>query len=476
MRLAAAYIRVSTDDQLEFSPDSQLKLIQDYAEKNDIVLLEDYIYTEEDGISGKSIKKRDKFLEMITAAKKKPSPFNTILVWKFSRFARNQEEAITLKSMLKKNGIDVISISEPLPEGPFGELVERILEWQDEYYLTNLSQEVRRGMKERASRGLPVTPPPIGYNMQDGKYMPNSDAALVCGIFNDYLNGEGMRALAVKYSNLGLRTKRGNPLDNRCVEYILRNPVYIGKIRWSTSGRAASTRHYDSENIMIVDGHHEPIIDRDTFDKVQNKIEEQKRLYGKYQRPEQTFKWMLKGLVRCSSCGSTLILVNTKSPSLQCHSYARGTCHISHSITLEKANAAVIEYLENAVITGEFNIVSSDGSARPGLPDNHYKKLIDNEKAKLNRIKLAYQNGIDTLEEYKYNKARILESISKLESAANEKLPPINKKEYRERLSETLKIIHDKNQPESAKNYALRSIVQRITFDKSNNRFEVYFY
>lgn len=146
MKTAAAYVRVSTDDQLEFSPDSQIKLIQDYAEKNDIVLLEEFIYMEDDGKSGKSIAKRDKFLELISAAKKKPKPFDMILVWKFSRFARNQEEAITLKSMLKKLDIEVVSISEPLPEGPFGELIERILEWQDEYYLTNLSHIRETGL------------------------------------------------------------------------------------------------------------------------------------------------------------------------------------------------------------------------------------------------------------------------------------------------------------------------------------------
>ena len=147
MKTAAAYIRVSTDDQLEYSPESQLKVIQDYADKNGIILLEDCIYMESGGKSGKTMLKRDKFLELIAIAKKKPKPFDYILVWKFSRFARNQEEAITLKSMLKRNGIEVLSISEPLPEGPFGDLVERIIEWTDSYYLINLSQEVKRGMK-----------------------------------------------------------------------------------------------------------------------------------------------------------------------------------------------------------------------------------------------------------------------------------------------------------------------------------------
>lgn len=476
MKTAACYIRVSTDDQLEFSPDSQLKLIQDYAEKNNIILLEKYIYTEDDGKSGKSMAKRDRFLEMISVAKKKPKPFDVILLWKFSRFARNQEEAITLKSMLKKNGIEVISISEPLPEGPFGELIERILEWQDEYYLTNLSQEVKRGMKERASRGLPVCPAPIGYDMKDGMYVPNSDADFIRHIFSEYLDGVGIRALAIKYSNLGLRTIRGNPLDNRAVEYMLRNPVYTGKIRWSIDGRGASTRHFDNPNIMIVDGKHEAIISQELFDKVQEKLDEQKRMYGKYQRREQPIEYMLKGLVRCSACGSTLILVNTKSPSFQCHSYGRGACRVSHSITEQKANMAVISAIEDAVITGDFKLVSSDGKPRSDLPHTDYKKLIENEKSKLNRVKLAYQSGVDTLDEYKVNKAKIIENIKQFEAAMEADVPRIDKKDYLERVVNVLRIVRDTKQLASTKNAALRTIIKNITFDKPNNRFEVYFY
>lgn len=476
MRTAACYIRVSTDDQTEYSPDSQLKLIQDYAEKNDIVLLEEFIFMEDGGKSGKSMAKRERFLDMISIAKKKPKPFDIILVWKFSRFARNQEESIVLKSMLKKNGIDVISISEPLPEGAFGDLVERIIEWTDSYYLVNLSQEVRRGMKEKASRGEPVTSAPIGYDMIDGKYVPNADAELVRNIFTDYLNGEGMRTLAVKYSNMGMRTTRGNPLDNRAVEYMLRNPVYIGKIRWSTSGRAASTRHYDDPNILISQGKHEPIVSEELFNSVQEKISIQKKMYGKYQRSEQPAGWMLKGLVRCSSCGATLININTKSPSLQCHNYARGNCHHSHSITVNKANNAIIEYLENVIITGRFNLVNADGTTKSGLPKKDYKKLLDNEKAKLNRIKLAYQNGIDTIEEYRYNKARIQEAIEKIETAMNTEQPKIDRNEYIKRLTAVLKTVRDPSQNEQAKNAALRTVIQKIVFNKPTNRFEVYFY
>lgn len=118
MKTGAAYIRVSTDDQLEYSPDSQIEKIKEYAVRNDIQIDPQFIFMDE-GISGRTAKKRNAFNEMIGLAKTVPRPFDVILIWKFSRFARNQEEAILYKNMLRKKlDIDVISVSEPLIEGP----------------------------------------------------------------------------------------------------------------------------------------------------------------------------------------------------------------------------------------------------------------------------------------------------------------------------------------------------------------------
>ena len=85
------------------------------------------------GISGRKAKKRPGFQEMIGLAKGDDHPADLILVWKFSRFARNQEESIVYKSLLKKqHNVDVVSVSEPLSDNPFGSLIERIIEWMDE--------------------------------------------------------------------------------------------------------------------------------------------------------------------------------------------------------------------------------------------------------------------------------------------------------------------------------------------------------
>lgn len=426
MKTAAAYIRVSTDDQIEYSPDSQLKLLREFAKKNDYILPDEYIF-QDDGISGKDTKHRPAFNHMIALAKSEEHPIDTILVWKFSRFARNQEESIVIKNLLRKNKVEVRSISEPVdPDSAFGSLIERIIEWMDEYYLINLSTEVKRGMTERFERGEIVTPPSFGYDVKDGIYVPNpEEAQYVRKIFDMYLNGVGKITIARTLGAEGVRTKRGNIPDNRFVSYILENPVYIGKIRWSKDGRASSTRYHNKDKIITVDGKHEPIIDKETWNAVQERLESQKRAYKKYQRTEQNVEFMLKGLVRCSSCGSTLCL-SARDDGIQCHNYARGTCKTSHYISLAKINKAVLEALQTSTDTMSFEVTPK---SRPTTSAPDIDKLIANEMKKLERVKLAYENGADTLEEYAENKKKIQAQIKKLQASAPAK-ETFNKKAF----------------------------------------------
>ena len=187
MKTAAAYIRVSTDDQVELSPGSQLKKIREYASKNGYIVPDEYVYKDE-GISGRNASKRPEFNRMIGTAKTKPKPFDAILLWKFSRFARNREDSIVYKSMLRKQcGIDVISISESLGDDKMSILIEALIEAMDEYYSINLAEEVRRGMMEKISRGGLVSSAPIGYKVVNGELqIDESTADIVKYIFNSY--------------------------------------------------------------------------------------------------------------------------------------------------------------------------------------------------------------------------------------------------------------------------------------------------
>lgn len=475
LKIAAAYIRVSTDDQTEYSPDSQLKAIREYAKRNGYIVPDEYVY-QDDGISGKSASKRPAFRLMIAAAKSGSAPpFDAIIVWKYSRFSRNQEEAIVYKNLLRKLGVDVLSISEPSNDSPFSSLIERIIEWMDQYYLINLAEEVRRGMREKATRGEAMGTAPFGYTVKDKTFIPNEHAATVRYIFERYAAGAGCREIAMELGAKGVRTRRGNTPDFRFVKYILGNPAYIGKIRWSTEGHANYSRaNYNGDNVIISDGHHVPIIAADLWERVQA------RLHARDTEPRNVNRskpriYMLKGLIRCGSCGSTLTC--SVANAYQCHKYAKGSCSVSHHLSEDKANRAVIEYLENLVAGGTFHF--SPAPAPNAKITRDWDALIRAEEKKLSRARSALLEGAFTLEEYKDVKTEIDATISRLrtgataDAAATPKAP--DPAAYRRKILSVLEVIKSPNADELAKNKALRSIIDKIVYNKPEGTFDFYF-
>ena len=166
---AALYARVSSERQdVDLSVAAQLRALRDYAEKNGYIVAREYIDEAESG----RIADRPQFKKMIDEAAKPQAPFKEILVWKFSRFTRKREHAVAFKSMLRRRGVRVVSITEQAEDNATGRLLEGIIESVDEFYSENLAQEVVRGMREAASRGFWVASRvPYGYRklmVEDG--------------------------------------------------------------------------------------------------------------------------------------------------------------------------------------------------------------------------------------------------------------------------------------------------------------------
>ena len=481
LKIAAAYIRVSSERQDEYSPDSQLKKTREYAEKEGYIIPDEYVFYD-DGISGKSVKKRDEFNRMIAMAKEKDHPFEVIYVWKFSRFARNQEEAMVYKNLLRKKGVSVVSVSEPIPEGHFGTLIERIIEWMDEFYLINLGAEVQRGLQEKFSRGEPTGPAPFGYLSEKKTFIPDEEsgaADIIREIFQRFADGEPAMSISRSLVARGVTTKQGRAVDKRWVTYIVNNPVYIGKLRSSNGTGALNKHHYTDENIKVTDGHHQPIISLDIWDKVQAILDEKRKTAVPYARPEQPTEHMLKGIVRCSSCGSSLtvtsISARRKSRSYQCCKYARGACTVSHAITLPKLEAAVISALEQVLQNEQFTISPQKKKPTSNQPD--FDKLIAVEERKLERAKQAFLAEIDSIEQYGKNKKDITKRIDELKTMRDKNQEgKIDINLYKERTLEIIQFLKDENVSPGAKNKALRSIIEKIVYDKPNNSLSIYFF
>lgn len=467
MKTAAAYVRVSTDHQTELSPDSQIKQIYNYAKSHHLIVPPEFIFSDE-GISGKHTKNREAFNQMIAMAKTTPKPFDVILVWKFSRFARNREDSILYKSMLRKQlGIEVISITEPIGDDKMAVLMEALIEAMDEYYSINLAEEVKRGMKEKVTRGNPVSIAPFGYKMQKGCYVIDSGkAAIVRMIFEDYTNGKGCREIAEKLNLMGIPSAKGNLFETRTIAYILNNPVYIGKIRWNPKG--VTQRNFQDPSLMIVNGSHKPIIKKALWDKAQAILAHHKLIYGNHTRRKPVPKFMLQGLVRCSNCGATLC--QSVNDSVQCHKYASGQCNVSHSIKISKLNDVVRRLLELSFGNATFAWTPS-----PTETSSKTRVLLDRqiavEQAKISRMKEAYTSGIDTLEEYKLNKSSAEHTLIKLNQLRDSVvMQPVDTTPKQQSI---LDIIKSPSVSNKEKNDLLREVIDHIVFHRKDNRLKI---
>jgi len=215
----ALYARVSSDKQdADLSISAQLKAMRDYAVRDGHTVVREFV---DEAESGRTTA-RPAFREMISLAKLKPPPFQAILVWKLNRFARSRADSITYKMLLRNKGVEVISINEPVGDSPTGRLLEGIIESIDEFYSANLGQDIKRGMRENASRGFfNASRPPYGYRkvaVRDGAKVRNKlepeledsvAVRVVRSIFDMAARGIGCKEIAKTLNREGFRTAKG---------------------------------------------------------------------------------------------------------------------------------------------------------------------------------------------------------------------------------------------------------------------------
>lgn len=485
-KYAFGYVRVSTGKQDELSPDSQAKLLKDYAKSHGYVVSKIFF---ELGISGRKADKRPEFQKMIGLAKSSNHPADAILVWKFSRFARNQEESIVYKSLLKKkHNVDVISISEPLVDGPFGSLIERIIEWMDEYYSVRLSGEVTRGMREKAERGGYQARPPLGYKIVSHKEPPvivPEEAEIVKLIFEKYVHdGMGLFEIARLLNSHNFKTSHGKEFERRSIEYILQNPTYCGMVRWNRTINESKEIRPESEWI-IAEGEQPAIISKELFDKAQERYKREYRPRGA--RPASTYKHWLSGIVKCPACGRTMTackIENNKQTYcyFRCYGYSKGKCAAKNSISSLKLEPAVLESIKSVLDTGKITYrkieaKTEDTADLKTILEDQIKKI----DVKLQRIKEAYMNGIDTMEEYKENKRIVQGEKDSLEKQLSElKEEKISTKNEDNDMLMRVKNVYDILSSDSVdattKNEVLRSVVEKIVYDREEDELKVYYY
>ena len=184
---------------------------------------------------------------------------------------------------------------------------------------------------------------------------------------------------------------------------------------------------------------------------------------------------MLKGMVRCDNCGATLTMLGSHK-YLQCHRYSKGACKISYSISIKKLNEAVIGKMKSDLMNMDFEIDIKNSAPQRHSPD--ISALIEKENKKLLRVKEAYEAGVDTIEEYKENKAKIMARLAELEKM-DDSPAPMTAAETAEIISgkvrSGLEILESGETSETLKNLTVRSFIDRIILIKPKNIVEIFY-
>lgn len=226
MKTAVIYARYSSERQTEQSIEGQLRVCNDYAARNDLVIVDTYIDRAMTGTNDQ----RDAFQKMMRDSAKKA--WDYVLVYKFDRFSRNKYESTIHKHTLKENGIKLLSAMENIPDSPEGIILESLLEGMNQYYSMELAQKVRRGMNESRLKGQYTGGTVLfGYKAENKKIVINEpEAQIMRQAFEEYANGKPGTDIIDEMTARGI-LYRGHPFPKNTFYAMLGNEKYIGIYR-----------------------------------------------------------------------------------------------------------------------------------------------------------------------------------------------------------------------------------------------------
>lgn len=278
MKNAVIMARYSSDNQNELSIEGQLEVCYNYAKNNGYKVIHEYI---DRAVSGRHAENREQFQQMIRDASLRQ--FEAVIVYKLDRFARNKEDSVKYKSLLRKYGVKVISATQMIPDVPEGVIFEALLEGYDEYYSLELAQKVLRTFKIKRREGKFLGGRiPYGYTIENHEYKINEEEARnVRYIFSKYNEGVSVREISDQLNIPALDY-------NKCRKILL-NKKYYGCLEHLGE---------DIEDVIPA------IIDKATF-LLANKNHKERTRTKTYVKSTEVLA--LPNKVHCGICGEPLV-------------------------------------------------------------------------------------------------------------------------------------------------------------------------
>lgn len=301
------YTRVSTAAQTEgYSLEAQVERLREYAEYRDLQIVGEYC---DAGKSGKSIKGRPAFQEMMDDIVNGKDDISYVLVFKLSRFGRNAADVLKSMQLLNDYDVDLVCVDDAIDSSTQGgRLTLAILSAVAEIERENITIQFNAGrMQKILEGGWPGGPIPYGYrNVKKKMQIEPTEAELVKKIFETFLlDGMTTTLVAVYMNEHGYRRVikgEERPFTYDFVTNALRNPVYCGKILYGKRSK--------KKEVMAIQGMHEPIISEELWEHVQEKRKVLSVKWEKIDDPERIS--ILSGLVKCPLCGRGMIATKSR--------------------------------------------------------------------------------------------------------------------------------------------------------------------
>ncbi len=383
---AVIYARYSSHNQREESIEGQLRECYEYASKNEITVIKEYV---DRALSGKT-DNRPGFQRLIKDSEKKG--FEAVIMYTLDRFARNRYDSAIYKAKLKKNGVKLIYVKQPMPDTPEGIILESVLEGYAEYYSANLARSIKRGMTENALKCYAMGAKVFGFDKgKDKKYHINEiEANIVRRVYELYADGNTGKSIAEWVNSQGMKTCFGKPFRYNYIYNILTNEKYIGVYRFG--------------DVVIEDGI-PPIVSKELYDKVQERLRHNNVTRQKGKAKEE---YLLTTKVFCGHCGKMMIGESGTSKTgkiyryYKCSTRKKSSKCQKHSERKERLEKFVVQYTMDYVLNDEtidYIVEKAVEIAKEEMENNVYLKglyanLKDTEK-RLNNLTAAIEKGLD---------------------------------------------------------------------------------
>ena len=405
------YTRKSTDDKDRQvrSISDQLSELKSLALKEQLEVVDVFVEKQTAKIPGRPV-----FNEMMLRMEKGEA--SGILAWHPDRLARNSVDGGKIIYLVDTGIIVEMKFPtfwfDPTPQGKF---MLSIAFSQSKYYVDNLSENIKRGHRNKVKDGIWPQMAPLGYINKNRKIVPDENIApLIKKTFEAYSSGSfTLRQLRDKFNELGLKRKSGKELAVSNYQKLLKNPIYTGLMLY---------------NGEIHEGKHEPIISKKLFDSVQEVMMRKSKPHSKGLKP-----FLYRGFFRCGECGCFITTETQKG-----HNYLRCT---------KRKNPCSQKYTREEIITSEIQkeikkVSLPDDWAKWMLAENEKDKLVeaqsstlfaDSTKAdislldsKIEKLMNAYLENALSLDEYRDMKNKLVnekqllkEKLSAFEQKAN---------------------------------------------------------